>query len=71
MRQELEAVGAHATDGAGEAELCVVNTCTVTNQADEVVRTSLNEPSERPAGGLQARDQPFAAGREILRFHAW
>jgi threonylcarbamoyladenosine tRNA methylthiotransferase MtaB len=38
MRQELEALGAQATDGAGEAHLCVVNTCTVTNQADADAR---------------------------------
>ena len=38
MRQELEALGAHATDGAREAHLCVVNTCTVTNQADAEAR---------------------------------
>ena len=38
MRQELEALGAR-TEGATErAHLCVVNTCTVTNQADADAR---------------------------------
>ncbi len=38
MRQELEALGAPATGDPGEALLCVVNTCTVTNQADADAR---------------------------------
>jgi threonylcarbamoyladenosine tRNA methylthiotransferase MtaB len=38
MRQELEALGADAADGAEAAALCVVNTCTVTNQADADAR---------------------------------
>lgn len=38
MRQELEAVGVRPAEGAGEAHLCVVNTCTVTNQADADAR---------------------------------
>lgn len=38
MRQELEALGAGGSDVPGEADLCVVNTCTVTNQADADAR---------------------------------
>jgi len=38
MRQELEALGAQRTIGAEEAQFCVVNTCTVTNQADADAR---------------------------------
>ncbi len=38
MRQELEARGGHASESWTEAEVCVVNTCTVTNQADAEAR---------------------------------
>ena len=38
MRQELEALGAQSVLGPGDADLCVVNTCTVTNQADADAR---------------------------------
>ena len=38
MRQELEALGAQRTTGAEEAQVCVVNTCTVTNRADADAR---------------------------------
>ncbi len=38
MRQELEALGVQATTDPGQAHLCVVNTCTVTNQADADAR---------------------------------
>jgi threonylcarbamoyladenosine tRNA methylthiotransferase MtaB len=38
MRQELEAFGASGASGASGADLCVVNTCTVTNQADADAR---------------------------------
>jgi threonylcarbamoyladenosine tRNA methylthiotransferase MtaB len=38
MRQELEALGAKGVLTAQEAQLCVVNTCTVTNQADADAR---------------------------------
>jgi threonylcarbamoyladenosine tRNA methylthiotransferase MtaB len=38
MRQELEALGAQRAGGVEEAHLCVVNTCTVTNQADADAR---------------------------------
>ena len=34
MRQESQARGAVATDDLGSADVCVVNTCTVTNAAD-------------------------------------
>lgn len=38
MRQELEARGASTCDRTGSADVCVVNTCTVTNQADADAR---------------------------------
>lgn len=38
MRQELEARGAATIDDLAAADLCVVNTCTVTNQADAQAR---------------------------------
>jgi threonylcarbamoyladenosine tRNA methylthiotransferase MtaB len=38
MRQESEARGARAVDGWLEADVCVLNTCTVTNQADAEAR---------------------------------
>jgi len=38
MRQELEALGAGTVEGVAQAEVCVVNTCTVTNQADADAR---------------------------------
>ncbi|MGM0668305.1 MAG: MiaB/RimO family radical SAM methylthiotransferase [Gemmatimonadota bacterium] len=38
MRQELEALGARASREEGNAQICVVNTCTVTNQADADAR---------------------------------
>ena len=38
MRQELEALGAQSAAGPGDAQFCVVNTCTVTNQADADAR---------------------------------
>lgn len=38
MRQEAEARGAATVSSLAEADLCVVNTCTVTNQADADAR---------------------------------
>jgi threonylcarbamoyladenosine tRNA methylthiotransferase MtaB len=38
MRQELEALGAEVAREPGKAQYCVVNTCTVTNQADADAR---------------------------------
>jgi threonylcarbamoyladenosine tRNA methylthiotransferase MtaB len=38
MRQELEARGAETVEDWGKARVCVVNTCTVTNQADAEAR---------------------------------
>jgi threonylcarbamoyladenosine tRNA methylthiotransferase MtaB len=38
MRQESEARGARAVDGWLEADVCVLNTCTVTSQADADAR---------------------------------
>ncbi len=39
MRQELEALGARSVSQVREADFCVVNTCTVTNQADADARS--------------------------------
>lgn len=38
MRQELRARGARTVEGWTDAEVCVVNTCTVTNKADAEAR---------------------------------
>ena len=38
MRQEAEALGASGVSRGGDAQVCVVNTCTVTNQADADAR---------------------------------
>ncbi len=38
MRQELEARGATTAPSPGQADVCVVNTCTVTNRADAEAR---------------------------------
>ena len=38
MRQELEARGGAASEAWTDADVCVVNTCTVTNQADAEAR---------------------------------
>jgi threonylcarbamoyladenosine tRNA methylthiotransferase MtaB len=38
MRQESEARGARAVEGWQDADVCVLNTCTVTNQADADAR---------------------------------
>ena len=38
MRQELEARGARSADGWNRADVCVVNTCTVTRNADAEAR---------------------------------
>jgi len=53
MRQELEALGARSADGPQEAELCVVNTCTVTNQADADARRFIRRiHRENPEVGI-------------------
>jgi threonylcarbamoyladenosine tRNA methylthiotransferase MtaB len=50
MRQELEARGAGTVDGWDEADVFVVNTCTVTNQADAQARRLIRRlHRERPA----------------------
>ncbi len=41
FRQELEARGAEVVEQADAADTCVVNTCTVTNNADAVARKSI------------------------------
>ena len=41
MRQELEARGGVTTSDHKHADVCVVNTCTVTNQADAQARRYL------------------------------
>ncbi len=38
MRQEVEAHGATTVSGWADADVCIVNTCTVTNQADAEAR---------------------------------
>jgi len=38
MRQESEARGAATVEEGGDADVCVVNSCTVTNQADASTR---------------------------------
>ena len=41
FRQALEARGVLAVDSPADAHVCVVNTCTVTNQADAVARKTI------------------------------
>ncbi len=41
FRQEFQARGAEVVDSPGEADACVVNTCTVTNRADAVARKAI------------------------------
>jgi threonylcarbamoyladenosine tRNA methylthiotransferase MtaB len=49
MRQEIEARGASTTNARDEAEIVVVNTCTVTNQADADARRFIRRVHrERP-----------------------
>ena len=50
MRQELEALGAQTATDAGDAHLCVVNTCTVTNQADADARRYIRRVQRENAG---------------------
>ena len=53
MRQELEARGARTVSGWDRAEVVVVNTCTVTNQADAGARRLLRRVRrENPAARL-------------------
>ncbi len=53
MRQELEARGARTVDGWGDAQVVVVNTCTVTNQADAGARRLIRRVRrENPAARL-------------------
>jgi threonylcarbamoyladenosine tRNA methylthiotransferase MtaB len=51
MRQELEARGAVSVEAWGDAELVVVNTCTVTNEADAEARRVLRR-IQREAPGI-------------------
>ena len=52
FRQELEARGAQVVDDIEEADACVVNTCTVTHQADAAARKQIRRlVRQRP--GLQ------------------
>jgi len=49
MRQELEARGTSTVDGDSPADVCVVNTCTVTNAADAEARRFIRRLGrERP-----------------------
>ena len=43
FRQELEARGAQVVPDAAQADACVVNTCTVTNQADADARKAIRK----------------------------
>ena len=43
FRQELEARGARIVEDPSEADACVINTCTVTNQADAVARRAVRK----------------------------
>lgn len=43
FRQELEARGAQVVDDPAEADACVLNTCTVTNQADAEARRAIRK----------------------------
>lgn len=43
FRQELEARGARAVDSAEQADVCVINTCTVTNNADAAARKAIRK----------------------------
>jgi threonylcarbamoyladenosine tRNA methylthiotransferase MtaB len=52
MRQELEALGAVPASEASGAGLCVVNTCTVTNQADADARRYIRRV-QRENPGIQ------------------
>ena len=47
MRQAVEALGAEAVTSSDLAETCVVNTCTVTNQADADARRAAVSPRHR------------------------
>lgn len=50
FRQELEARGVEVVDEPGEADACVVNTCTVTNQADAVARKAIRRVKREHPG---------------------
>lgn len=53
MRQEVEARGATTTDDRSDADVVVVNTCTVTNQADAAARRFIRKVlRERPESGV-------------------
>jgi threonylcarbamoyladenosine tRNA methylthiotransferase MtaB len=52
FRQELEARGATAVDDPGQADACVINTCTVTNNADAGARKAIRR-LERDHPGVQ------------------
>jgi len=53
MRQELEALGAQAIGDLEEAQFVVVNTCTVTNQADADARRFVRKAHrENPGAGV-------------------
>ena len=47
MRQELEARGASTVEDPAAAEVCVLNTCTVTNQADADARRTIRRVRRR------------------------
>jgi threonylcarbamoyladenosine tRNA methylthiotransferase MtaB len=50
IRQEVEAWGATRIDDPGDASVCVVNTCTVTNQADAAARSFIRKMRREAPG---------------------
>ena len=77
MRQEIEALGAHTASDLASADVCVVNTCTVTNQADAdarryVARTVRERPGDRETrvgAGLTVREADDPVVGEALVHH--
>ncbi len=68
MRQEAEARGARAVPSWSEADACVVNTCTVTNQADAEARRFLRRLArERP--GLRLVVAGCSAALRAAEYH--
>jgi threonylcarbamoyladenosine tRNA methylthiotransferase MtaB len=68
MRQEAEARGALTAEGWEDADVCVVNTCTVTNQADADARRFLRRLSrENPGARLVVAGCSAALRAEAYR----
>ncbi len=80
FRQELEARGAVVVDGPETADACIVNTCTVTNQADAEARKAIrrlkraNPNTQIVVAGCSAAMRPddyrrMAEVFEVVRGH--